>query len=163
MSDVEAQILEGYNFPLILESSEGETESPPISPQIINFRNYQSRLVLPEGIETVRDEAFLQFSNEMREQYEILESEFNSIRASNTILKNEIMRIRSNNKVIYESYNKLIQNLTKVITRDYPQYFFGPSIVDHHLNIILPCYNIKTKRSTNYSNLTKSFLSIFQK
>lgn len=163
MSDVEAQILEGYNFPLILESSDTETESPPISPEFTNFRNYQSRLVLPDGIDNVNDQAFIQFANEMREQYEILESEFNSIRASNNLLKNEIMRIRSNNKIINESYNKLIQNLTKVITRDYPQYFFGSSIVDHYLNIILPCYNSKTKRSTNYSNLTKSFLSIFQK
>ena len=162
MSNIEVQILEGFNFAGILDTSESEQDTPPETPQI-NLARYRSRLVLPEGIENVGDQTFIQFANEMREQYEILESEFNSLRSSNSLLKNEIMRIRSAHKISDESYNKLINNLTKVISRDYSQFFFGNSIIDYNLNVVLPCYNSKTKRSVNYSNLTKSFLSIFQK
>jgi len=162
MSNIDIQILEGFNFPLMLDTSESEHETPPVTPQE-NLANYRSRLVLPEGIENVGDQAFLQFSNEMQEQYQILESDFNVLKSSNSLLKNEIMRLRSAHRVSNESYNKLINNLTKVISRDYPQFFFGNTIIDNNLNVVLPCYNCKTKRSVNYSNNTKSFLSIFQK
>jgi len=124
--------------------------------------HYTSRLVLPQGIEQVNDQAFRQFADEMREQYEILESEFNASRRDSQMLKSELIRTKHKCSVVEESYKILIKKLLKVTMRDYPQFRFGDTIVDERLNVKLPVYNENTKRFTNYSNSTRSFLEIIK-
>lgn len=124
--------------------------------------HYTSRLVLPQGIEEVNDQGFRMFADEMREQYEILESEFNASRRDSQMLKSELIRMKHKCDVVEESYKMLMKKLMKVITRDYPQFRFGDTIVDERLNVKLPVYNENTKRFTNYSNSTRSFLEIIK-
>ena len=125
-------------------------------------RPYQSRLVLPQGTETVTDEAFRQFAEEMKEQYEILEADYNTVKRDCQAFRSELIRQEQQSRVALESYQILLKKLTKVISRDYPQYKFGDVVLDSSLNVVLPIYNEKTRRFTNYSNSTRSFLEIFR-
>lgn len=125
-------------------------------------RPYQSRLVLPPGTENVSDEAFRQFADEMREQYEVLEADYNTVKTDCQALRSELIRQKHQSRTALESYQILIKKLTKVISRDYPQYKFGDVVLDSSLNVVLPIYNEKTRRFTNYSNSTRSFLEIFR-
>lgn len=139
-----------------------EIEVPLILPgfNIPERTYYQSRLVLPEGIETVNDEAFRQFADEMREQYEILESEYNGLKREFNVMKSELIRCKNTFRIVEESYKQLLKKLLKVTMRDYPQFRFGDVVLDSRFNCILPVFNTNTNRFTNYSNNTRSFLDI---
>ena len=124
--------------------------------------NSNSRLVFPPGTTEVSDEHFRLFAEEMREQYEVLESDFNSSLREAKILRSELIRSKNMTNVVVESYKQLIKKLLKVSTRDYPNFKFGETILDNRFNVVLPVYNENTKRFTNYSNQTRSFLDIIK-
>lgn len=146
-----------------MENTHSDTEGEEIEiPFILHGLHtpYTSRLVFPPGMETVTDEAFRQFGEEMREQYEVLEADFNNAKRDAQILKAELIRQKNKNRLIEESYKQLLKKVLKITSRDYPQFKFGEVILDDKFNCILPCYNDNTRRFTNYSNLTRSFLDI---
>jgi hypothetical protein len=96
----------------------------------------------------------------MREQYEILESDYNGLKQEVRVLKSELIRSKNSSRIVEESYKQLLKKLLKVTMRDYPQFRFGDVVLDARLNCILPVFNTNTNRFTNYSNNTRSFLDI---
>jgi hypothetical protein len=139
-----------------------EIEVPLILPgfHVPERTYYQSRLVFPQGMENVNDEAFRIFGEEMREQYEILESDYNALKQEVRVMKSELIRNKNSTRIVEESYKQLLKKLLKVTMRDYPQFRFGDVVLDARLNCVLPVFNTNTNRFTNYSNNTRSFLDI---
>lgn len=149
------------------EAPQGEQEVEIRVPLLLPGFNvpenqFRSRLVFPPGTTEVSDEHFRMFAEEMREQYEVLESDLNVALRECKVLKSELIRQKNATTVLGESYKQLVKKLLKVLSRDYPQFKFGETILDNRFNIVLPVYNENTNRFTNYSNLTRSFLDIIK-
>lgn len=145
--------------------SDGEQIEIPLIIQGLHVperTHYESRLRFPPGTSEVTDEAFRQFAEEMREQYEVLESDFNAVKRDNRVLQAELIREKNRRRLTEESHKTLTKKILKVISRDYNQFKFGDVIIDEKFNSVLPCYNENTRRFTNYSNMTRSFLDIFK-
>jgi hypothetical protein len=154
--EVEATLQPGYNVPNTQAIPVVQLIAPP-------QRQFVSRLSLPENIETVQDEVFRQFAEEMKTQYELLEADFNEIKRANARMKDEMVYRNYLARETQTNFEILVKKLCRVIGRDYPQYNFGDTIVDKRHNVQLPVFNSNTKRFTNYSNNTRSFLDIFRK
>tara|TARA_R110002124_G_C8972794_1_gene515366 strand:+ start:3220 stop:3720 length:501 start_codon:yes stop_codon:yes gene_type:complete len=151
--EVEATITPGFNAPDVVRIIQPQMTHP----------GFVSRLSLPENIESVQDEVFRQFADEMKTQYELLEADYNEIKHSNRKIKDEMVYRNYLARETQTNFEILIKKLCKVIARDNPQYNFGETIIDKRHNIQLPVFNSNTKRFTNYSNNTRSFLDIFRK
>ena len=151
--EVEATITPGYNAPEVVHLIQ-----PPA-----RHANFISRLQLPENLDEVNDEYFRQFADEMKTQYELLEADYNELKLSNRKIKDEMMYRNYLARETQTNYDILLKKLCKVINRDNNQYNFGEPIIDKRHNIVLPVYNSNTKRFTNYSNNTRSFLDVFRK
>ena len=158
--EVEATITPGYNVPV-------ENNPAPVANMVHLIappaRQFISRLQLPENLDSVTDEYFRQFADEMKTQYELLEADYNELKLSNRRMKDEMVYRNYLARETQTNFEILIKKLCKVIARDNPQYNFGDTIIDKRHNIQLPVYNSNTKRFTNYSNNTRSFLDIFRK
>ena len=137
--EVEATITPGFNAPDVVRIIQPQMTHP----------GFVSRLSLPENIESVQDEVFRQFADEMKH--------------SNRKIKDEMVYRNYLARETQTNFEILIKKLCKVIARDNPQYNFGETIIDKRHNIQLPVFNSNTKRFTNYSNNTRSFLDIFRK
>ena len=79
--EVEATITPGFNAPDVVRIIQPQMTHP----------GFVSRLSLPENIESVQDEVFRQFADEMKTQYELLEADYNEIKHSNRKIKDEMV------------------------------------------------------------------------
>ncbi len=158
--EVTATLTPGYNAPADMTQPGPTNMIHLIAPPP---RQFVSRLSLPENIESVQDEVFRQFADEMKTQYELLEADYNEIKHSNRKIKDEMAYRNYLARETQGNFEILIKKLCKVIARDNNQYHFGETIIDKRHNIQLPVFNSNTKRFTNYSNNTRSFLDVFRK